>query len=184
MLWVLTLALFGSLGVTVSPHDLCFACRAATSTRWLSEKSSSQLDHEGRHSDGLARGDSTSQAISGSAGRGRTGRSARHDALPLGILSRVSGISSAASIAVVPGLQRVQLDADAAFCACIDCVAPCIPSEPPHADACLLCRLLEAAKQASPRGRTACLPPCRSACSQALLLPSLQAFRLQTRVRL
>ena len=46
------------------------------------------------------------------------------------------------------------------------------------------CRLLEAAKQASRHGRTVRLAPCRSACSQALLLPSLQAFRLQTRVRL
>ena len=46
------------------------------------------------------------------------------------------------------------------------------------------CRLLEAAKQGSRHCRTARLPPCRSACSQALLLPSLQAYRLQTQVRL
>ena len=46
------------------------------------------------------------------------------------------------------------------------------------------CRLLEAAKQASRHGRKTHLPPCRNACSQAVLLPSLQAFRLQTRVRL
>ena len=48
----------------------------------------------------------------------------------------------------------------------------------------VFCRLLEAAKQARRHARTGRLPPCRSACSQALLLLSLQAFKLQTQVRL